>query len=118
LIPNYLLISFAEFFNETTVSGTFGEQVQAFQSIGTVPVRVDQGGTSRSLHAGKYEETSKTLQVYCNELPPDVTEKTWARITSKHGYLLTCQVSSIRYPGLMGHHSELSMVEKSGVTLP
>ena len=112
MIPAYLLNSTAEFYIETTVEGSFGEQVQVFTPAGSEPVRLNQNGSSRSLNAGRYEDTTKRFTLFVNRVPPNVTEKSWAVVSCPNNYVVTGQVESIRYPSTMNHHAELSFVQK------
>lgn len=117
MLPAYLLNSTALFYAESYTQGPFGEQIQSFAQVGEARVRLDQLSSNRSIHTDKQELTNKEFKMFSNSLPPGVNEKTWAKIVSDDGYEVTGQVSSINYPGLMAHHVEAILTQRSGVTI-
>jgi hypothetical protein len=112
MIPALLLNATAEFFTETNPQGTFGQPRKVLVSIGSARVRADQKSESRTVSAGSFEQRMRVFTLDTNELPPLITNKTWVQVTSDLGYEFLAQVDSVVYPGLMGNHSELRVVEQ------
>jgi hypothetical protein len=112
MIPALLLNATAEFFTETNPQGTFGQARKVLVPIGSTRVRADQKSENRTVNTGSFEQRMRVFTLYTNELPPLITNKTWVQVTSDFGYEFLAQVDSVVYPGLMGNHSELRIVEQ------
>jgi hypothetical protein len=113
-LPSHLLNATATIYQETNGQGQFGEVTQALVKSGSTRCRVDQKSSSRYVESGNFEQTQGRYIVYLpKEYIQPVETKFWLKITADYGVTFTGQVDSVRYPGLSGHHTELSLVRRT-----
>jgi hypothetical protein len=67
---------------------------------------------NRVIQSGSFEQRKRMFRVFVNELPPEINTKTWVEVTGPGGFGFVGQVDSVAYPGMMGHHSELVVIEQ------
>lgn len=111
-IPNHLFNATATFYSETNPKGSFGQPSKVLTSIGTAKVRCDMTNEARMVQDGNYEQRRRVFRLFTNRLPPTLNTKTWVRVkTNANGMTFLGQIDSINYPGMSGHHSELTVIE-------
>ena len=74
---------------------------------------MDQKNTSRYVEPGNFEQTEARYIVYLpKEYAQPVETKFWVKVVADYGVTFLGQVDSVRYPGLSGHHTEISLVRR------
>jgi hypothetical protein len=112
-LPDYLLNATATIYQETNGQGQFGQMTQSLTKIVRTRCRVDQKSSYRFVTDGNFEQTQGRYVVYLpSESAQPVETKFWLKITSDYGLMIMGQVESVRYPGLSGHHSEITLVSR------
>lgn len=113
MIPPYLLNSTVTFFQEANPTGTFGQPTKELVEFASARCRLDMTSENRQVDSGSFEQRQRRFTVFVNQLPPQVNTKTWLEVVAdSNGFTLVGQVASVASPGLMGHHSELTLVEQ------
>ena len=112
-LPSHLLNATATIYQETNGQGQFGQATQTLSKLGSTRCRVDQKSSYRYVEDGNFEQTQGRYIVYLpKEYAQPVETKFWLKIVSDYGVTFTGQVDSVRYPGLSGHHTEVSLVRR------
>jgi len=117
-IPNHLFNATAIFYNEDNPKGAFGQPSKVLTVIGKAKVRCDMTNEARMVQDGNFEQKRRVFRLFTNVLPPMLDTKTWVRVKANaNGMTFLGQIDSIRYPGLSGHHSELTVIENPPMEL-
>jgi hypothetical protein len=112
-LPTHLLNATATLYQESNGQGSFGQVTQSLAKVGTSRCRVDQKYTSRYVEPGNFEQTEARYVVYLpKEYAQPVETKFWVKVVADYGVTFLGQVDSVRYPGLSGHHTEVSLIRR------